>query len=1085
MSTTLQHTSIRASAGTGKTYQLANRYLALLLLQGLGDGKIAPEKIVAVTFTRKGAGEFAERILHRLAAAAGNDTERDKLRADLDRLVKGDEQQGIAGLAPGVELAVNAATLQSALEVMIDQFDRLVLGTIDSFMARSVQTLAFELGLGGFEILEDAAIEREREALLGEVLRAVRAENLESFYQTIKRATLKSSSGLQKQLDRFVIGGHKLLYALPEADAWGGSAFWSGEVPDSPNAQWQQEAAALAEQVAAHDFGDARVNKALVNVLNWLASRNPGTAGSAAGWLQDGDKLAELWSAWPEREWTFEYYRKPRTVPAPLMQSLRPVLEAWVTASCAALSGKTAAIHDIVSRYEQLYDKLARRKGRLTFDDLPLLLDEKKGTDAAAAALRLLAFRWYQQFDHWLLDEFQDTSRVQWEVLKPWLDEAIQDGGGTKSVFVVGDPKQSIYGWRGGEPRLFDELAVSYPGAFKEQVMAESWRSRPSVLELVNRVCTPDTNPALRDPDKFSPAALERWQYDWHVSEKQRQSEPGYAAVLLAADTEAEEGEAAEAEAESGGDLADKLAAQARVIKAVLERVRPLEKGLTCAILVRKNDNAQAVAQWLRAHGVPQVMVEGVATLAEQSPVVAAVVDALRWLAMPANALAGGHISATPLWDVLKLPLKNVGAAEIPAGTIWRHWRSRIADAGAPQITHEWCAAMAATQREPYTQYCLRHVSQAAQQAGAALVLPDWLAVLEQLAVRETAAAGSIHVMTIHKAKGLGFDVVFLPDLDAGGAGRDDILIRRDARGCAAGCLSYPPKWLQAWEPALGDLCDAQKAEQDLETLCVLYVALTRAKEATFVILRKEKPRKASPAREWILAAVPRTGDAAGNQPPEMSWDEGELQWEHGSRDFGAGRKDAQVAKAPAQVAAQLPAPVPRRKRRKPSDAGHESLAEASTMADSGGGKEFGTAVHEVFEQIEWWTPGQPLEGEDNAVALVRKCLAVQEIRALFTRETGQDEALRELPVEFIEKNTWWSGIIDRLVLRHDAAGGLRRAVLIDFKTDHVETTAALRDRYSEQLTIYRRAVSTALKLGDDQIEVVLLSTCLQNILQL
>ena len=861
--------------------------------------------------------------------------------------------------------------------------------------------------------------------------------------------------------------------------------FRSGEVPDSPNAQWQQEAAALAEQVAAHDFGDARVNKALVNVLNWLASRNPGTAGSAAGWLQDGDKLAELWSAWPEREWTFEYYRKPRTVPAPLMQSLRPVLEAWVTAECAALSGKTAAIHDIVSRYEQLYDKLARRKGRLTFDDLPLLLDEKKGTDAAAAALRLLAFRWYQQFDHWLLDEFQDTSRVQWEVLKPWLDEAIQDGGGTKSVFVVGDPKQSIYGWRGGEPRLFDELAVSYPGAFKEQVMAESWRSRPSVLELVNRVCTPDTNPALRDPDKFSPAALERWQYDWHVSEKQRQSEPGYAAVLLAADTEAEEGEAAEAEAESGGDLADKLAAQARVIKAVLERVRPLEKGLTCAILVRKNDNAQAVAQWLRAHGVPQVMVEGVATLAEQSPVVAAVVDALRWLAMPANALAGGHISATPLWDVLKLPLENVGTAEIPAGTIWRHWRSRIADASAPQITHEWCAALAATQREPYTQYCLRHVSQAAQQAGAALALPDWLTVLEQLAVRETAAAGSIHVMTIHKAKGLGFDVVFLPDLDAGGAGRDDILIRRDARGCAAGCLSYPPKWLQAWEPALGDLCDAQKAEQDLETLCVLYVALTRAKEATFVILRKEKPRKASPAREWILAAVPRPGDAAGNQPPEMSWDEGELQWEHGSRDFGAGRKDAQVAKAPAQVAAQLPAPVPRRKRRKPSDAGHEPLAEAPTTADSGGGKEFGTAVHEVFEQIEWWTPSQPLEGDEDAVALVRKCLAVQEIRALFTRETGQDEALRELPVEFIEKNTWWSGIIDRLVLRHDAAGGLRRAVLIDFKTDHVETTAALRDRYSEQLTIYRRAVSTALKLGDDQIEVVLLSTCLQNILQL
>ena len=107
MSTPLQHTSIRASAGTGKTYQLANRYIALLLLQGLGGGKIAPEKIVAMTFTRKGAGEFAERILHRLAAAAGNTDERNKLKTDLTVLINGDAAHGIPGLAPGVAVTVH------------------------------------------------------------------------------------------------------------------------------------------------------------------------------------------------------------------------------------------------------------------------------------------------------------------------------------------------------------------------------------------------------------------------------------------------------------------------------------------------------------------------------------------------------------------------------------------------------------------------------------------------------------------------------------------------------------------------------------------------------------------------------------------------------------------------------------------------------------------------------------------------------------------------------------------------------------------------------------------------------------------
>jgi ATP-dependent exoDNAse (exonuclease V) beta subunit len=1085
VSTKIQNTSIRASAGTGKTYQLANRYIALLLLQAMGGGKIAPEKIVAATFTKKGAGEFAERILHRLAAAAGDAAELKKLQADLSRLIKGNERRGIAGLAPGVELVMDAATLQSALEVMIDQFDRLVLGTIDGFMARSVQTLAFELGLGGFLILEEAAVERERQELLGEVFRAVPPEDLESFYQTLKRATLKSSSSLRKELDTFVKDYHKLLHTLPDVEAWGGTSFWGGEISSPANKEWQKQAAALAEEVAVQDFGHAGVSKSLASSLNWLAGRNPGSAGGAAGWLKDGDKLAELWHNWPAGEWTFDYYKKPRTVPASVMAALRPILAAWLGAERAAFSRKTSAIHEIVSGYENLYDKLARRKGRLTFDDLPLLLDEKKGAEAAGAALQMLAFRWYQQFDHWLLDEFQDTSRVQWGVLKPWLDEAIQDDSGTKSVFVVGDPKQSIYGWRGGEPRLFDELSSSYPGTFTEQIMAESWRSRPAVLELVNTVCAPETNPALRDPDKFSPAALNRWHYDTHVSEKKRQSKPGYAAILVTAKPEDQEGEAGDAGAGNGGDLSDKLAAQSQVIKAALEKIRPLEKGLTCAILVRKNDNAQAVAGWLRAHAVPQVMVEGVATLAEQSPVVAALVDALRWLAAPAHTLAAGHISLTPLWNVLQQPLKNAEAKDIPPGSVWRHWRQRIADIGAPQVTDEWCGALAAGQAEPYLQYCLRHVSQLAQQSGAELALPDWLAALEGLAVRETAAAGSIHVMTIHKAKGLGFDVVFLPDLDSGGGGPDDILIRRDEQGCATGCLSYPPKWLQSWEPVLGDCAAAQKADQDLEALCVLYVALTRAKEATFVILNKEKPPKAAPAREWILSAIAKPDPAPGDTPAEMPWGAGELIWETGSRDFCADQKDTELAITTVLSVTQLPAPVPRRQRRKPSDAGHEAFAQIGTGSVIGAGQEFGTLVHKVFEQIEWWTPGQSLLGDKKAIDVVRKCLSAPEIRALFMRESDRDEALRELPVEFMEKNSWWSGIIDRLVLRRDAGGALRKAVLIDYKSDRVDSAAILRDRYSEQLAIYRRAIATALKLGDEQVEVILLSTHLETLLRL
>ena len=1081
VTTKLQHTSIRASAGTGKTYQLANRYLALLLLQATraGEERPEPEKIVALTFTRKGAGEFAQRILHRLSVAAGDPSELDTLRADLNRLIQG--VKGVPGLAPGIKLGMDTATLQSALAVMVDQFDRLILGTIDSFMARSVQTLAFELGLGGFEILETAAQGRQRDELLAAVLRAVPERDLAPLFQTFKFATLQSSSSLRKDLELFVEGYHKLFHALPEKEAWGGRVFWNGDAPSAAATDWQDGAAKLASRVETHDFGHKTASRSFASALNWLASRTPGTSagGQPPSWLGEDGILLRLWVDWPAGEWSFEFSRKQCVIPVSILNPLKPVLEAWLSAECGMLSRKTGAIHDVVSRYEKLYDREARRRGRLAFDDLPLLLNEPTSDDAARDTLARLGFRWYQALDHWLLDEFQDTSRTQWGVLKPWLDEAIQDNDGTKSVFVVGDAKQSIYGWRGGEPRLFDDLAVSYPGEFSEQTLAQSWRSRPAVLALVNRICTPTTNPSLSDPDQFSPAALKRWRYQEHISAEGLRSQEGYAAVLFASEDELASAsqEASGAEVDGDGELADKLAAQARVIKEVLGRVRPLERGLSCAILVRKNANARPIAQWLHANGVPQVMVEGDTTLAEQSPVVSAIVDALRWLGSPASGLAAGHIKLTPLWEVLQEPAKQPETETIHDGHVWRHWRQRIADTGAPLVTHEWCMALAPGQPEAYTQYCLRQVSEAAQQGGAPLALPDWLATLEQLTVRETASAGSIHIMTIHKAKGLGFDVVFLPDLDGGTKASDSVLLARDLQGHITGCLAYPPRWLQPWNPLLAERCAAQRADKDLEALCLLYVALTRSQEATFVILKREKPRNASPAREWILSAISHEGANAADPSTQYPWGAGELLWECGSREFAADRTGPAAAATPPPDVLQLLKPTPRRERRRPSDAGHEASAQAVAITGQDGGRVFGTAVHDVFEQIEWWTPGQALQGDQDAIALVRRCLAVPDIQALFTRENELDEALCELPVEFPEKNLWWSGVIDRLVLRRDDDGSLRKAVVIDFKTDCVQNIALLRDRYAEQLRIYRRAVSSALKLQANEVEVILLST--------
>src|ERR1022692_3809216 len=286
MSNDIQHTIIRASAGTGKTYQLAIRYLALLLLQEqMGDGKPHPDRIVAMTFTRLGAGEFTKRILRRLAESANDPAKRAKLQADLDLLIQGDPKRGVEGLVKGVKLKTDAATLQATLAEVVDQFDRLTLGTIDSFMARSVQTLAFELGLGGFEILEDSDLELQRSRLLADVFDSVPEKDLNEFYQTLKKATLKSSSRLKSELSEFIGIFHKLRQSLPEPQQWGGTAFW-GELDAPPaSALWKREAEKLAAELASRSFGHKTVTNSLGTALNWIAERNPGSSGTPPSWI--------------------------------------------------------------------------------------------------------------------------------------------------------------------------------------------------------------------------------------------------------------------------------------------------------------------------------------------------------------------------------------------------------------------------------------------------------------------------------------------------------------------------------------------------------------------------------------------------------------------------------------------------------------------------------------------------------------------------------------------------------------------------------------------------------------------------------
>ena len=193
---------IRASAGSGKTYELVRRYLQLL---ALGE---APEGIAAMTFTRKAAREFFERILQQLADLAADPS---KARGYVDSLAK-----------DGAALTL--------LRKIICSMDRLRLGTIDGFFASVTRCFPFELGLAGQSSImaEDETKDARNEvlnAMLVDITREHDTTSLREMLEAWKRATVgKDMIRPTEKLDKWFEDLHALFMECPEDSRWGARA---------------------------------------------------------------------------------------------------------------------------------------------------------------------------------------------------------------------------------------------------------------------------------------------------------------------------------------------------------------------------------------------------------------------------------------------------------------------------------------------------------------------------------------------------------------------------------------------------------------------------------------------------------------------------------------------------------------------------------------------------------------------------------------------------------------------------------------------------------------------------------------------
>ncbi|MFZ4484031.1 MAG: UvrD-helicase domain-containing protein [Chthoniobacterales bacterium] len=1007
---------IVANAGSGKTYRLVTRCLELM-----ARGQ-TPEKILALTFTRKAAAEFLQKLFGRLAGAARDPRQLEDLRQEL-----GDPQ-------------LKACQCVAWLRHLVTAMPRLAMGTMDQFFGRIVRAFPFELGLGReFSLMDNAAQEESRrraldalfaaagatEGGLEQLIDLLRQENRDRAGQSALKAISEAAADLQQSFlatpagtvwgdpQSIWPGGCEILQAASVDEA--ADAFWAEveatnpELGDEARAQWR-EWLELARAHRPPRRMDPKLDKFLSDKLVTVKAGKKG-----------GDPYVPVGNGAQNRLYLRGRVAERRE---DLRRALlRPEFEARLASS--------RALHALLARYEAAYHATVRATGALTFADVTMVL--AKGSEAAWR--RDLDYRLDGRSDHWLLDEFQDTSRPQWKIMEPLAAEIIQDTSEARSFFYVGDTKQAIYGWRGGDAQLFWEIRDHYNrGAIavvSEDKLEISRRSAAAIVRTLEAVLNPQVIEDGAADFRFPAEAVAGWRRAWVEHVPRAGGEEGYARFELV--------EAVE-EDESSKDALD------RAVLDILREADPLARGLGCAILVRTNADLTHYVDLLKKNGIA-VAAEGKSNPCLAGPAGLALRSLARFVATPADRFSLAHVEASPLRVLLggdavacRLALLR-GAAVHGFAATFRALAARAVEAGV----------IVAAEADPFIAAASDYD---ATSAGAG-DWPGFVGAVEHRTMEEGETPGAIRVMTVHSAKGLGIDMVILPGL--GGKALSEwresagVSLHRNARGEVQWGLALPRREFCDADPVLRAAREEMRARQSYEALCVLYVAMTRAKSALYCLGMSGRNEKN--AVNWLERTFPPVG---GDDPRREA---GHARWFEAHPIIDEPVVAGDEAPTPLAVARTEEAPAPSQQRG----------LKLSVILTGGEARRTGTEVHRLLAGVEWLDGGIPASiGEGEAGILVRDFLGSADGARIFSRPASPVELWRERAFDVEVDGKMVSGVFDRVQITCGADGKAVAAQIYDFKAG--APAGDLSQRYAGQLLAYRQAAARLLALPESSV---------------
>jgi len=1053
---------ISASAGTGKTFNLAVRYIKLLL------AGVKPETIVALTFSRKAAGEIFDRII----LLIGKWIE-DKQAFDNEAIGFGIPAEGHAHLLP-------------LLRTVLDSIHKLPIGTLDSFFVRIIQTFPFEFGLNGdFEILDELMIQQAKEKVFKHILWKKSTDSqADSFLEEFKQATFgREEKKLNDLLHGFVDANHSAFLETLGGKPWGEkSAVWSGksDLLDL-KIDIKAEVSALQKIIESQE-----ISKSGNKFPLFFEVASSFKASSHIPKDIDGFFKKNLLGALPgleAGECDISGYNKGKAkieLDPVQCQRLASIIKYILKCRLENSLEKSSGIYQLLKRYEMAYDTFFRRNGKLTFgdvlhvlspadhDEIPVLTNKVSEGDKL-----YIDYRLDSSFDHWMLDEFQDTSHAQWMVIKNLIDEVIMDAEGRKSFFYVGDTKQAIYGWRGGDASLFDYIHKDINErmkSFEMKTMSDSWRSGPEVIDTVNRVFSGMKNDAKT---RVSEEFLEAWSWPEHRAK--RTDIVGYS-TLIEMDN-SEKLKAAELFEKKVGIIADEI-----------KKIDPFKRDLSVAVLVRSNKKGQDMANLLETHGIPTAL-EGNFSL-DDNDVVKALLSLVKFAEHPGDIFAWQHLLMSPFEKILK------SRSRISA---WL--RDDICNRGFAHLILKWVGRLKDECGVELNPFCQRRVDELVSVAqrfdsSANKSCLDFIDVVKSYKVPGDSSKDAVQILTIHKSKGLEYDIVFMPEMNERSSitagDTKGIQIKKNEERAAEWAMLLPERNVAEQDETLAEFVEEIDQAAFYESLCVLYVGMTRAAKALYLLVDPapktgDSIRSADIVRDTLFDS----GVVTDSNLRELG---GARLYENGKENWFEYYSLTEAGKAEIVVEQALDLTFSKRLiATSPSSAEKRTVELSSVFTGStNSAMDLGTAVHAIFEEFEdirevdasaiatkWQDEADfPDDMKETAVKMFLSCVKSDEVCAALSRPTPQSEVWIEKGFEVVIDSEWITGFFDRVTLVRDETGQLVEAVILDYKTDKINGAADIEaaiETYSPQLAMYQKVLARLTGLSPENIRKQLL----------